>query len=551
MGAAIGLAAMACTSPPPSQAAPRLVVVIVMDMLPAGTLERIRPLLTGGLATLLADGRSFVECEHRQAATLTGPAHSTLLSGLHPRHHGIILNEWFDRTTGATVYCAEDTPVDSRSDVPGHVSTGISASNLRGQTLADALHAAHVDARVFAVSGKDRSAVLPAGHTADGAYWFDHSTGGFTGNTPAGGELPGWGRPFWVGLASDSELYRGAIPAQWDYPVRPEADEDDRPAEQPKYSRVAPHPLMEGAVSDIVTVADRIYNSPWLNELILELAGRLVEAESLGKDATPDLLILGLSAGDSVGHDYGPASQEYLDLLLRTDAWLSEFMQRTEEIVETSGPGGGVVWALSADHGVLPLPETVEGGRRIDRAGLNAKLEWALAEALGGGAGPYIAFNSYGHIYLDRQALGRAGVSVGEAATIAARAWAGFDELERVYTAEQLRGPAAESDEADLYLELYRNSYDPERSADIVIQPCHLCLITSRPWETSHGSPYDYDRRVPMILMGDGIEPGADSSVCRTVDLVPTLAGLLGLAFDTPRDGRSLLPLVDRRGEEP
>jgi len=517
----------------------RLVVVIVMDMLPAGTLQRIRPSLHGGFARLLDEGRDFVRCEHRQSATLTGPSHTTLFSGLHPRHHGIILNDWYDRESDEEVYCAGDPTLP----------TGVSAAHLRGENLADALKRSHPDAKVFAVSGKDRSAVLPAGHRPDGAFWFDRDTGGFKGNMPNGGPPPAWGEAYWGGLELGAEPYRLDIPGWWTYPVRPEGAEDDRPSEQPRYSRVAPHPLMDGDDSGHGKVADRIYHSPWLNRLILELAGRLVEEESLGRDGAPDLLIVGLSAGDPVGHYYGPASQEYLDVLLRTDEWLGEFMRRVDELA--GSPSGGVIYALSADHGVLPLPETIEGGRRIDRANLERGLEETLATRLGGKEEHYIAHLVTGHVYFDRRALGRAGVTVSEAARIAAQEWTRLDGVERVYTSEELRAPAAPGEEGDLFLELYRNAYDPERGGDVVLQPCRLCLITSGRVETSHGSPYEYDRDVPLILMGEGIEPGEDTAACRTVDLAPTLAGWLGAAFDAPRDGRPLLGLVDKAGAVP
>ncbi|MFQ5702345.1 MAG: alkaline phosphatase family protein, partial [Acidobacteriota bacterium] len=232
--------------------------------------------------------------------------------------------------------------------------------------------------------------------------------------------------------------------------------------------------------------------------------GRIIDANGLGRDDTTDLLVVGLSASDIVGHSYGPASQEYLDTILRVDRWLDEFIQHAEAAGAASR--GGVVFALSSDHGVLPLPETLPWGRRIDREALLSRFEAALNASLDPEEPDHFveSFHS-GHIYFDRRALGRHDVSIDRAREQARKILTGLAGIVRVYRPVDL----AASSGGDPFLELYRHSYDPRRGGDLVVQPCRGCLLVSSAEGTSHGSPYADDRDVPMILMGPGIEPAS------------------------------------------
>ena len=503
-------------------ARPSLIVVIVVDMLPSGKLETLKPLLSGGFRRLLDAGRIHPACAHAHAATFTAPGHATLLSGLLPRHHGIIMNEWYDITTHREVDCVEE-----RRDAP---ATGHDRSrNLIGENLADLMKRSQKASKVYSVAGKDRSAILTAGHAPDGAFWYDEKTGEFTGAPIRA--LSGW------------KLAGGIIPVAWSYPLRPEALPDDYRYETPP--RVAPHSLRaEEGTSGAKAArsrARRIEESPWLDWLTLELASKILDDEALGRDAAPDLLVVALSAADHVGHKKGPDSQEYLDTIIRVDGWLGDFMKRAEA---AAAPAGGVVFALSADHGVLPLPETQSGARRVDSGAMIARLQSALTSRLDPDATmPFVEESQGGHIYLDRRALAASGVPLEKAIEETRRILQGFGEVARVYRASELA--TAEGGDSDL--DLYRASWYPDRGGDLVVQPCRGCLFTSRSEGTSHGSPYDYDRLVPLILMGPGIEPGTAGAACRTVDLAPTLAEMLGLTFATPRDGKSL-PLSRAQG---
>ncbi len=524
---------------------PSLVVVVAVDQLPAGKLEEFEPQLRGGYKRFLLEGHRMTRCHHDHAATLTGPGYATLLSGLHPRNNGVIANEWYDRRAGKSIYCVGDYGEDARPDFDDPGSQGRSPDNLRGESLADLLKRADGDSRVFTVSAKDRSAILTGGHSPDGAFWYSQGTGGFTSNPSLVPELPSWGADFWAGSFVRGVLF-GGIPTQWTYQERPGIRPDDYPYEEASFSRVSPHPLT--AVADDLSAAERarkraeqIQFSPWVDWMTIELAELILQEERLGQDDSPDLLVLALSGADMVGHTYGPGSQEFLDLTLRVDHWLGAFMKSAEDAVRTAGQTG-VLFALSADHGVLPLPETVPGGRRIDPRMLERAGE-ELAARLGKEGESFIESREGNGVYLDREALESAGVALDEAIEEARRVFSGVSGIARVYRASDLKAPEG----GDRFLDLHRNAWDPERGGDLVLQPCEGCLFTSKAEGTSHGSPYDYDRRVPMILLGQGAVPAVNEAPCRTVDLAPTLAWFLGLEFESPRDG-TILPVTHPPG---
>lgn len=527
-------------------APPSLVVVFVVDQLPAGTLERLHDQLKGGYRRFLDEGQRYTECRHAHALTQTGPGHATLLSGLNPRTNGIILNDWHDRDAHRENYCVGDYSGTAKPGFDG--GQPVSAASLQGESLGDLIKRVSPASKVYAVAGKDRAAILAGGHHSDGSFWYSARTGGYTSNPSIVAQLPAWGGAFWDGEVTATPLYQNGIPAEWSYPARPGASPDDYPFEGSAYSRVSPHPLMRVEAGDVKpeervrTVAKRIQYSPWLDWLTLQLATRIIDEAKLGADAAPDLLVVGLTAADTVGHTYGPDSQEYLDLTLRVDGWIGEFMRHAGQSAAKGGTGG-VLFALSADHGVLPLPEKIDGGRRIDGPGLERRIEAAIAAQLkmdgSDGQGRVIEAIRDGHIYFDRRTLESLGMPVDRAVEEARRALSGFWEIQRIYRGADL---AVATDPAgDPFLDRFRRSWNQERGGDLVLQFCEKCLVISAATGTDHGSPYDYDQRVPMMLLGPGIRPAQRTGACSTVDLAPTLAGWLKMTFETPRDGRNLM----------
>ena len=497
-------------------------VVVVVDQLGAGMLEPLQPQLAGGFARFLKQGRGFSRCAHDHAGTLTGPGHATLLTGVHPARHGILRNEWFDRGARQEVSCAEAPPGSGARNFDG--TPAVTGGYLRVESLGDLMKRADRESRVFSVSLKDRAAALAAGRSPDGVFWFNARQARFTSNPALTAVLPSWGREFWNGELLPPAAGDARIPEAWSYPIRPSARPDDHPRESADFSRLAPHPISSGRA---------LRASPWGDWLTLELARQIIEHEALGADGHADLLVVALSATDYIGHAYGPGSQEHLDQLLRLDGWLGEFMQAADAAAARGGRG--VLYALSSDHGVLPLPEEVPGGRRLSEKELLDRIHAAAGRALGG-AGLIQAIVAK-QIYLDHRALDAAGIPPGAAARRVQAELSSLPGIARVFTSEELSSTVR----GDRFLELQRHSWRADRGGDLVVQICEGCLMTDDPTGTTHGTPYEYDRRVPLFLLGAGIGAGDSEAECRTIDLAPTVASLLGLPrFDSPRDGRPL-----------
>ena len=520
---------LACSAASPR---PALVVLLVVDQLRA---DRVTADLPGGLGRLVREGRVFSDATHDHGLTETCPGHVAIATGRHPGVAGIPSNEYFDRATGREVYCVEDAAADAQ--VIGG-SEGRSPRNVRSDALGDWLKAARPATRVFSVAGKDRSAIALGGQHADAAYWLARRGAiGFTTSRYYRQDLPDWVKTF-NGAEPPRDGFWSALPELWEHATSGPPPADDSPGESTRYGRTSGHPLNRGALEERV---DQLYASPYADLVTLDFAARLVREEQLGRGADPDLLAVSLSGHDSVGHLYGPDSLEARDAVARIDVALADFLAGLEREVGA----GRVLVALSADHGVLPLPERlaetgasrcpVSGGRaslreiadRL-RTGLDAAFPPALAEGERWlhFAGPQVA--------VDRALATRRGIPVASIAGVAKRLLENEPPIAHVWSAEELAG-------SDPVAVLYRHSIDPERSGDLLVQVAETCLVSDYPDGTTHGSPWLYDRAVPIVLFGAGVTPGSVDTPAHTVDIAPTLAHRLGVEPPADRDGRDLL----------
>jgi predicted AlkP superfamily pyrophosphatase or phosphodiesterase len=489
---ALALGALACGD---SSSSPRLALLVVVDQLPA---DRLDPALPGGLGRLAREGRLFSDAAHAHAVTDTCPGHVAAATGRHPGPAGVPGNQWIDVESGREVYCVEDEDPEAR--VLGG-SVGRSPRALEATALGDWLRAARPGARVFAVSGKDRAAIALGGQHPDAAWWLDRSeVFGFTTSAWYRSDLPDWVRRFEAAATGGADMAR-----------RREA-------------------------------VERLRGTPALDERTLAFALALVEAEGLGADGVPDLLAISLSALDAIGHEHGPDSEEWRSALARTDAALGRFLAALEGRVGA----GGLLVALTADHGVLPLVERpgvarcpLPGGRADPRA-LFDGVEAQLDAELGAGAvsrGRWLLHS--GDAGVVNRARARAeGVKPDLVVAAARRAFAEHPAIARVWTAVELE----DDEDQDPYALLYRHSFHPRRSGDLLLQPREGCLLDGDRHGTNHGSPYLYDRAVPLVFFGPGVRRGCVSGPAAPVDLAPTLATLLGVDPPAGLDGR-VLPL--------
>jgi hypothetical protein len=403
------------------------------------------------------------------------------------------------------------------------------------------MKAADPEARVFTVSAKDRSAITLGGRRPDAAYWMIRDGAPiFTTSRYYLDALPEWVRAFNRG---DGSGLSSRVPPDWTHATEPLPGNseriDDFPGESDERSRTSPHPVHAAADEDF---ADNLYASPYLDELTLAFARTLVEREGLGGRDRPDLLAISLSATDTVGHAYGPGSLEARDALLRLDASLGDLLTFLESRLGVDR----MVVALTADHGVLPLPEwlaetgalecPLEGGRQ-GIIGSLLRLYAELHFELSPFSWPRPWVNVSGQLMVDRQLAIDRGVPIARVVAVAERWLEAQPVVREAWTREEIaRGE-------DDFARLYRNSFDAERSGDLAIQLEPTCILDYGGAGTTHGSPYAYDRNVPIVFFGPGIAAGSTPGPAATIDIAPTLAARIGLAPPPDLDGRNLLPL--------
>jgi predicted AlkP superfamily pyrophosphatase or phosphodiesterase len=533
--ALIGLAAPAAAEAPLEQ--PRLLVAISVDQFSAGLFDQYRGRFRHGLKRLIDEGAVFPNGYQSHAATETCPGHSTLLTGRHPSATGIIGNGWIDRVTGKSVYCVEDGSVI----VPGRPTKPLGPAHLRVSTLGEWLRARDPASRTVAVSGKDRGAITMAGQDPTAVFWWDEERGFNTYVKPGESEAERLA-PVVAFNAGIDKAWRKAPPA-WapvdascaalnglhGYATGHVIDHRVPPA----WTRDASKPLREDQNFQVWFRA-----SPMLDRLTLDLAGQLLDRFALGRRGSTDLLALSLSATDYIGHRYGNQGPEMCDQLAHLDRALGAFLKRLDRL--------NIPYAvmLTADHGAADAAErTAERGAPAQRisldlpTALNAWLRTRLAigyDAFKGDA-QNLVLDPGTLVAADRERILAAALEGLRDTANPSLPWAGL--VVTAFTREEAMAtkvpPDKPADELNL-IERYAESVDAERSPDIMVALAPFASIGKpRPPENyiaGHGSPWSYDRRVPILFWRSGGRPFEQSLPVETVDIAPTLAALVGLA---------------------
>lgn len=516
-----------------SAAVPRLLVLVVFDQMREDYLERWQDLFgTGGFRRLQKEGAWFQDCHYPYAYTVTGPGHASLATGSSPNRHGIINNEWYDRQTGAVVGCVEA----ERYAGPGSAGRAVSPEHLKAPALADVLKEAHGErARVVSVSMKDRSAVLPGGHRPDVCCWFDSVSGRFVTSPYYRAGLPTWVERFNARQSADA--WAGKT---WDR-LRPELDyarhsgPDNMPGEP--LDRTFPHRLPDGRRPLSKAYYRALVDSPFGNDLLLELARQAVDAEQMGRHTAADLLCVSFSCTDTVGHAFGPDSQEVLDVTLRADRVMQELLDRLDARVGK----GRYVLVLTSDHGVCPLPEVSRAaGReagRVDPAFLASRAESFLVERLGepGQRQRWLQASVAPWLYLNQALIRARGLREPDVERLLAD-WARRQPgIQEAYTAGQLAGDLPANDR--LGRQVQRCFY-PGRSGDValVVKPYFVFWSSLPGTGTSHGSPHDYDTHVPLLVFGPGVAAGVRKEPITPQAAAAILAHAVGLKMTTDPD---------------
>jgi hypothetical protein len=478
---------------------PKLVLAIVLDQFRYDYLTRFRGDYTAGLDQLLTRGAVFTDAQYNHFPTVTAAGHSTFLSGATLSISGIIGNDWYDRDEGREVTSVSDPNTQL---VGGRGGPGSSPNRLLVSTLGDELKIANGGkSKVIGVSLKDRSAILPAGHMANGAYWFDNASGNFVSSTFYFEQLPGWVKTF--NENHPAARYAGAT---W---------------------------LTHKLPADAKQLNTALAASPFGNDLVAAFAERALEAEQLGQRDVTDLLAVSFSSNDYVGHEAGPDAPEVREVSIRTDHVLGELLAAADR----AAGSGNVLVVLSADHGVAPIPEVntarrMPGGR--PPAGIvNRTAQEALTKKFGDGK--WIVSSSEHSLYFNQELIAQKRLDPAEVDRAAAVALQQLPHVFRVYTREQLATGAVQPDAVSRSV---INGFYARRSGDVEVLLEPYWIFTQS--GATHGTTFGYDTHVPLIFMGSGIRPGRYYQPVVENDIAPTLAAILEVETPSGSVGRVL-----------
>ena len=525
LAAVAALFASAAAATPPVPPPPKLLVVISIDQFSADLWDEYRPQFTGGFARF-ASGTVFRNGYQSHAATETCPGHSTLLTGDRPATTGIIANIWVDQSQTRSdkgVYCAEDEAV------PGTSTTAykVSDKHLRVPTLGDRMKLVSPASRNVAVSGKDRAAVMMSGHHPDQRWYWD--------GKQFATDRPGVPVPAVVGAANAEVQKLLAAPGEA-LQAPPFCAAKAQPITLDGSGKIVGNGTLARAAGD----ATAFRASPQIDGSTLALAAGLVQEMKLGAGSATDLLSISLSATDYVGHTYGPGGQEMCLQLLELDRELGDFFAFLDQ------SGVDYALALSADHGGLDIPERlrlhgVADAARVDPALGAAALGKAIGQRLGL-SGPVLIGEFSGDVYLDK-ALSPSNRA--RALREALNLYRAHPQVAAAYSKDQIaKSPMPSGDPVGwTLLQKARASFDPERSGDIsvMLKPHIMPIVDTSRYVATHGSPWDYDRRVPIAFWRKGFPAAAPQQAVETADIMPTLAAMIGLPLTAPAiDGKCL-----------
>jgi predicted AlkP superfamily pyrophosphatase or phosphodiesterase len=522
---------------PTDDRTPKAMVLIVVDQFRGDYIDRYGHQWSKGLHRLVTEGAWFRQAHYPYFNTVTCPGHASISTGAVPALHGIVLNNWWDRARSRIVTCTEDDQYRAISYGASILAAGESAARLQLPTLADELRAQRSPAgHTIAFSLKPRSAVTLGGRRPDAVAWLDDTGSWMTSTAFAAAPVP----------AVADFLRRNPVDASfgttWDRTSRSETYLYEDPA-------VGLHPAKGGMTPSFPHVVkgnaerpdqmfyDQWQSSPLADEYIAKMALSVAEAHGYATLPGPNLIALSFSSLDKVGHDYGPSSHEVQDILIRLDRTLGDLFAGLDQLV---GAGRYTV-ALTADHGVAPVPErTLAQGLDAGRVRVEAVMaaaEESLTKTLG--VGKHLTTFVHNYLYLEPGVFEKLQATPGAMRTL-------LTDLTRVpgvlraYSRDDLESDRFVGDTMGRQAAL---SYFAGRSGDVMLawKPYWIESAST----TTHGSGYQYDTHVPVLLWGKGIAAGEYLEPAAPTDVAPTLAFLAGVTL--PRaSGRVLIEALAR-----
>ena len=522
-------------SSPQTPDKPKLIIGIVIDQMRYDYLYRYAEKYSkGGFKRLISQGFNNKNAQYPYVPTYTAPGHSCIFTGSIPAINGMVGNDWYSRTSKKDIYCTEDTTVSS---VGGIGKAGqMSPKNLLVTTITDQLRlATNFHSRVIGISQKDRASILPAGHTANAAYWLDSQTGKFISSTYYLPELPGWVNSF-----NNLKLPDAYLSQAWStlLPISTytESTRDDAfyetllPGEK---SPVFPHNLADIRKKDY----ELIRSTPFGNSLTKDFAIACLKNEQLGKKGYTDFLTLSFSSTDYIGHAFGPNSVEIEDTYLRLDKTIAELLNYLDTYLGQKN----VLVFLTADHGVANVPafnneHKLPGG--VLDGSLYSTINSLITEKFG--VPGLIEHTVNDQIYLNHSLIESKNISRN---TVFETIRSYVSHIEGLHAVIDLQNLSTAS-LPDAELGFFKNGYNELRSGDFQ-------FITEPGWffghnkGTTHGTYSTYDTHVPLLWFGWNIKNGASSDAVSIADIAPTIASMIDILEPSGSIGKVIpLPLI-------
>lgn len=498
---------------------PKLVVGLVVDQMRWDFLYRYqdRYLPNGGFTRLIKQGFSNENTFIPYTPTYTACGHSTIYTGAPPAISGITGNEWYDQRFGRTVYCVEDTaarPVGTSSN-----AGKMSPRNLRVTTIGDELKlATNFRSKVIGIAIKDRGGILPAGHSANGAYWYDGSTGNWITSTYYRNDLPGWVQSFneskWV-----DKYYEGG----WNtlYPIETYVQSvkgAQSYTSKPLGAAATAHPY------DLKSFVGKNYgaisSTPYGNTMTLELAKAAIKGEHLGKGSVTDMLTVSLSSPDYIGHSFGPNSVEVEDTYLRLDKELGAFFDYLDKEIGK----GQYLFFISADHGVAHIPAFMKANKIPAGVFSDRQHKKLLNELLNQRFGYPELIEEVGNyqLLLNRRVIDSLNMPRKQIVDVAIQYMSKLPEVMRVFDLQELSSTTLQ----EKLKWMVSNGYDPNRSGDIqfILYPQYF---SGGATGTTHGTWSPDDAHIPLVWYGWNIKAGKSNKEVYMIDIAPTIAAML------------------------
>ena len=512
---------------------PKLVVGIVVDQMRYDYLMRFyNKYGEGGFKRMMSEGFNCKNNHFNYVPTYTGPGHASVFTGTTPKYHGIIANNWYDKEIKETVYCAGDNAVlavGSDSELER-----MSPHRLKASTFADENRLfTQMKGKSIGISIKDRGAILPAGHSANAAYWFrGKDEGHFITSNYYMNNLPKWVNEF-----NDSKVVKSYLKVWntlYDISTYTESGDDLNDFEGGfKGKKTATFPYDLKKLYEDNSGFDILKTTPYGNSIVADFAIAALTGEQLGEDNITDVLTVSFSCTDYVGHNFGVNSKEIEDTYIRLDKDLERFFNTLDEKV---GRGEYVAF-LTADHGAIDVPAYLQA-MKIPAGYLNnrdtkIKLTEFLSKKFK--ASDLIENISNNQIFLDRSKINELGLDLDDVQEAIVNEIISYEHVDKAYTAVTMSSTSFTTGiEA-----LLQKGFNQKRSGDVIIVP-DTGYISYGKTGSSHGSGFSYDTHVPLLFFGKGINHGQTLKKTEITDIAPTISALLGISFPNAAIGQPL-----------